>query len=153
MHTVYEYGPRGEMPPVTLHWYQGEEKPQLWRDDAIPRWDDGVLFVGARGMLLSAYNKHVLLPEKDFRGFVPPAPSIPKSLGHWAEWVHACKTGAPTTCHFEYAGRLTEANHLGNVAYRTGKKIEWDPAKLYVPNAPEAERFIHREYRKGWTLA
>jgi predicted dehydrogenase len=153
MHTVYEYGPRGEMPPVTLHWYQGEEKPQLWRDGAIPKWGDGVLFIGSKGMLLSNYSKNVLLPEKDFRDFAPPKPFIPKSLGHWAEWVHACKTGAPTTCHFDYAGRLTEANHLGNVAYRTGKKIEWDPAKLYVPNAPEAERFIHREYRKGWTLA
>ena len=104
-------------------------------------------------MLLSNYSKHVLLPEKDFRDFTPPEPFIPKSLGHWAEWVHACKTGAPTTCHFDYAGRLTEANHLGNVAYRTGKKIEWDPAKMSVTNAPEAERFIRREYRKGWTLA
>ena len=77
-------------------------------------------------MLLSDYGKHVLLPEKDFRDFKPPEPSIPKSLGHHAEWIHACKTGAPTTCNFEYAGRLTEANHLGNVAYRAGKTLEWD---------------------------
>jgi hypothetical protein len=153
MHTVYEYGPRGEMPPVTLHWYQGEEKPAPWRDGLIPMWNDGVLFIGATGMLLSNYSKHVLLPEKDFQGFTPPKPFIPKSLGHWAEWVHACKTGAPTTCHFDYAGRLTEANHLGNVAYRTGKKIEWDPIGMHVTNAPEAERFIHREYRKGWSLS
>jgi hypothetical protein len=38
------------------------------------------------------------------------------------------------------------------VAYRAGKKLEWDSAKMYCPNAPEAEPFIHREYRKGWTL-
>ena len=90
---------------------------------------------------------------KDFRDFVRPEPFIPKSIGHHAEWILACKTGAPTTCNFEYAGWLTEANHLGNVAYRASKKLEWDPAKLYAPNAPEAEPFIHREYRKGWTLA
>jgi hypothetical protein len=41
---------------------------------------------------------------------------------------------------------------LGNVAYRAGKKLQWDADKLYPPNAPEAERFIRREYRKGWTL-
>ncbi len=152
MHTVYEYGPRGDMPPVVLNWYQGEEKPRHWKENTIPRWDSGVLFIGDKGMLLSDYGKHLLLPQEDFRDFVPPPRSIPKSLGHWAEWVHACKTGAPTTCNFDYAGRLTEANHLGNVAYRTGKKIEWDPAKLYVPNAPEAQRFIHRDYRKGWSL-
>jgi Oxidoreductase family, NAD-binding Rossmann fold/Oxidoreductase family, C-terminal alpha/beta domain len=152
MHTVYEYGPRGDMPPVTLHWYQGEEKPKPWREGTIPKWGDGVLFVGARGMLLSNYSKHVLLPEQDFKDFVRPEPFIPKSLGHYAEWIHACKTGAPTTCNFEYAGRLTEANHLGNVAYRAGKKLHWDPTTLHATNAPEADPFIRREYRKGWKL-
>ena len=105
-------------------------------------------------MLVSDYGRHaLLLPESDFRGFQPPAPTIPSSIGHHAEWIHACKTGAPTTCDFEYAGRLTEANHLGNVAYRTGKALEWDPVTLSAANAPESQRFIKREYRKGWSLA
>ena len=138
--------------PVKLHWYQGEDKPEPWQTGAIPKWDSGVLFVGDKGMLLASYDKHLLLPEKDFRDFTPPKPFIPKSLGHYAEWIHACKTGSPTTCNFEYAGWLTEANHLGNVAYRAGKKLEWDAAKLCAPNAPEAEPFIRRDYRKGWTL-
>ena len=51
MHVAYEYGPRGDMPPVRLTWYQGEEKPEPWRSGAIPKWDSGVLFVGAKGML------------------------------------------------------------------------------------------------------
>lgn len=153
MHVTYTYGVRDEMPPLKLTWYQGEDKPEPWTSNAIPRWDSGVLFVGSKGMLLSDYGKHKLLPEKDFADFKRPEPFLPKSLGHHAEWIHACKTGAPTTCNFEYAGWLTEANHLGNVAYRTGKKLEWDPIRLYASNAPEAERFIRREYRKGWTLA
>jgi hypothetical protein len=95
----------------------------------------------------------VLLPEKDFREFVRPEPSIPKSIGHYAEWILACKTGAPTTCNFEYAAWLTEANHLGNVAYRAGKRLDWDPAKLSAPGTPEADPFIRREYRHGWALA
>ena len=103
-------------------------------------------------MLLSDYRKSVLLPEKQFEGFKPPEPFLPKSLGHWAEWVHACKTGAPTLCNFEYAGWLTESNHLGNVAYRAGKKLEWDPVALKAKNCPEADAFIHREYRPGWKL-
>jgi len=152
MRVTYEYGQRSELPPVKMHWYQGEDKPVPWQTGAIPKWDSGVLFVGEKGMLLAKYDKNILLPEKDFRDFVHPREFIPKSLGHYAEWIHACKTGSPTTCNFEYAGWLTEANHLGNVAYRTGKKLEWDAAKLYAPNAPEAEPFIHRDYRKGWTL-
>jgi predicted dehydrogenase len=152
MHVVYAYGARGDQPPLTLSWYQGEDKPEPWKAGAIPKWNDGVLFVGAKGMLLSAYDKYMLLPEKDFIDFKRPEPFLSKSLGHYAEWIHACKTGAPTTCNFEYAGWLTEANHLGNVAYRVGKKLEWNPNKISATNAPEAEPFLHREYRKGWSL-
>ena len=111
-----------------------------------------MLFVGEKGMLLASYDKNVLLPEKAYRDFAAPEPFIAKSLGHYAEWIQACKTGSPTTCNFEYAGWLTEANHLGNVAYRVGRKLEWDAAKLCATNAPEASPFIRREYRKGWKL-
>jgi predicted dehydrogenase len=152
MQVTYEYAARGEHPPVRLTWYQGTNKPQLLTDGAIPAWDSGVLFVGARGMVLSDYFRHALLPETEFAGFQPPEPTIPKSLGHHAEWIHACKTGAPTTCNFEYAGWLTEANHLGNVAFRAGQKLVWDPEQLAATNCPEAEPFIRRQYRDGWSL-
>ncbi len=152
MRVTYEYGSRGEMPPMKLHWYQGEQKPELWQAGTIPKWDSGVLFIGGKGMLLASYDKHILLPEKNYRDFAAPEPFIPRSLGHYAEWIHACKTGSTTTCNFEYAGRLTEANHLGNVAYRVGKKLDWDSAKMCVTNTPEAEPLIRRSYRKGWSL-
>ncbi len=152
MRAAYEYGPRGELPAVRLTWYQGTEKPALWAEKRIPQWPDGVLFVGDKGMLLADYTRHVLLPEEKFAGFKRPEPFIPKSRGHYAEWIHAAKTGEPTTCHFEYAGWLTEANHLGNVAYRAGQKLEWDPQALRAKNCPEADAFIRREYRKGWKL-
>jgi predicted dehydrogenase len=153
MQATYEYAARGDMPAVSLTWYQGVNKPQIWSDGRIPQWDSGVLFIGDNGMLLSDYTKHVLLPEKQFAGYVRPEPTIPKSMGHHAEWIHACKTGAPTTCNFEYSGWLTEANHLGNVAYRVGKTLQWDAAHLRCPNAPEADQFLRREYRPGWSLA
>lgn len=152
MHARYEYRASGDQPALTLTWHQGTHKPEIWTKGGIPQWPNGVLFVGDKGMLLSDYGKHVLLPEQQFKDFTRPPQSIPKSLGHHAEWIHACKTGAPTTCHFGYAGWLTEANHLGNVAYRTGKKLEWDPVSMRAANAPEADRFLRRTYRPGWTL-
>jgi hypothetical protein len=152
MQATYEYGPREEMPPLALTWYQGVNKPALWTEGAIPRWESGVLFIGDQGMLLADYGKHVLLPEKRFADFQPPEPTIPKSIGHHAEWIRACKTGSPTTCNFEYAGRLTEANHLGNVAYRVGKKLNWDAALMECANVPEAAQYLRREYRTGWSL-
>jgi hypothetical protein len=141
------------MPAVRLTWYQGANKPPIWRDKGIPQYQSGVLFIGDKGMLLSDYGKHVLLPEKDFAGFVRPEPFIARSAGQHQEWINACKTGAPTTCNFDYSGWLTEANHLGNVAYRAGKKLIWDPVQMKATNCPEAEPFIRREYRAGWKLA
>jgi hypothetical protein len=98
------------------------------------------------------YGSYKLYPESEFADFKPPAPTIANSIGHHKEWVEACKTGAATTCNFDYSGALTEAVLLGNVAYRTGKKIEWDATKLKATNCPDADQYIRREYRKGWAV-
>lgn len=152
MSVTYEYARRGDMPALRLTWHQGENKPDIWRKGGIPRWGDGCLFIGGKGMLLADYGRHVLLPEKAFADFRRPAQTLPRSPGHHAEWIRACKGGPATSADFEYSGWLTEANHLGNIAYRLGKKIEWDAANLRCSNAPEAARLIRREYRKGWVL-
>jgi len=152
MQATYEYGQRGELPPVRLTWYQGLNKPNPWTEGLIPQWDSGVLFVGDKGMLLSDYGRHVLLPEKEFADFKRPERFLASSPGQQAEWIQACKSGTSPSCNFEYSAALTEANHLGNVAYRLGRRIEWDSAQLRCPNAPEADRYLKREYRKGWEL-
>jgi predicted dehydrogenase len=152
MTATYEYGARGSLQPVKMVWYQGEDKPAIWKAGGIPKWSDGILFIGNNGMLLADYRKRLLLPEKAFDGFQRPEPTLPRSPGHHAEWLEACKTGKPTSADFEYSGWLTEANHLGNVAYRVGKKLEWDAEGLRARNAPEAAPLLHGEYRKGWEL-
>lgn len=148
----YEFPARRELPPISLTWYQGGKRPRYFAEGVLPAWGNGTLFVGAKGMLLADYGQHRLLPEEAFADFQRPAPFIPDSIGHYEEWIQACKTGSPTTCHFDYAGALTEAVLLGNVAYRAGQKLEWDPKRLKAANCPEADRFLRREYRKGWTL-
>jgi predicted dehydrogenase len=153
MWAAFHFGSRGDLPPVKVTWSQGTERPAALKEKKVPRWDSGVLFIGSRGMLLADYGKHLLLPEKEFAGFKYPPRTIPESIGHHAEWLRACKTGSPTTCHFGSSGLLTEANHLGNIAYRAGKRLEWDARALRIRNAPEAEQFLGRDYRKGWKLA
>jgi predicted dehydrogenase len=151
----YQYSARPSQSAVTLTWYHGGKYPQppILSAELAEKWKGGgVLFVGKKGMLLSDYNNHVLLPEKDFEGFVPPKPSIPDSIGHHAEWIDACKTGASTTCNFDYSGAVTEAALLGNVAYRVGQKIEWDSAHLRAKNCPQADEFIQHHYREGWKI-
>lgn len=153
MSATYEYGPRGDLPALRLTWYQGENKPDIWRKGGIPQWGDGHLFIGDKGMLLSNYGKYLLLPEKAFADARLPDPTLPRIKGeHHAEWLRACKGDRKTLADFDYSGWLTEANHLGNVAYRLGKKIEWDAENLRCTNAPEAAKLIQRAYRKGWEL-
>ena len=153
MSAVYEYGPRGEMPACKIHWHQGATKPEVWKNDPfISQWSNGVLFIGDKGMLLSDYNKHVLLPEADFKDFQRPKPFIADSPGQHIEWLNAIRNGTPTGSPFSYAGPLTEANHLGNVAFRSGGKILWDAKAMRITNNEAANRFIRREPRAGWRL-
>ena len=141
---TYEYPPRGAMPAVTLTWSVGTNKPLHYTGGGVPDWRRGVLFVGTKGMLIADYKRHQLLPEKEFADFQPPDPFIPDSIGHHREWIEACKTGGTTTCNFDYASALTEAVLLGNVAYRSARKIEWDAKNLKITNAPEAMQYLRR---------
>ena len=146
------YPARGNQPPVTLTWYNGGGYPEWVRQRGVPEWSSAVLFVGSEGMLIADYGRHQLLPEEKFKNYQRPEPSIPDSIGHHQEWIRACKTGEPTTCNFEYSGPLTEAALLCNVALRVGAKLQWDAANLKAVGCPEAENYLRREYRPGWTL-
>jgi predicted dehydrogenase len=148
----YHFPARGGMPPVQLTWHHGGKKSGHLSAAQAADWKSGVLFVGEKGWLLSDYGRHLLLPEKDFEGLQRPDPFIPDSIGHHQEWIQACKTGGRTTCPFDYSGPLTETALLGNVAYRAGEKLEWDPVTLRARNCPEATRYIEHEYREGWAL-
>ncbi|MBN2296464.1 MAG: gfo/Idh/MocA family oxidoreductase, partial [Pirellulales bacterium] len=139
-------------PPVKLTWYDGGKKPPFLVQKKIPDWPAAVLFIGEKGMLLSDYSRKVLLPAEKFADFKAPDPTIPKSIGHQQEWLAACKTGGPTTCNFDYSGTLSEAVLLGAVSFRTGKKLDWDAKNLKATNCPEADKFIHKQYREGWAL-
>ncbi len=150
----YEFGARGDLPPVKLTWYHGDRRPTLLKEAQVPSWGEGVLFIGEKAMLQADYHRHIVLLGPDQKDFKRPDPFIPPSPGHHREWIAACKKGkgTPTSCQFAYAGPLAETVLLGNVAYRVGRKIEWDAGALKATNAPEADRFIKMDWQNGWTL-
>ena len=148
----YQYSARGTMPAVHLTWYHGVPGPNLNGQVTHAGFSSGVLFEGERGSLVSDYGHHRLLPEERFRGFQPPRQTIPASIGHHREWLDAIRNGGVTTCNFDYAGALSEAVLLGNVAYRSGQRLEWDGRAGRVTNTRAADRYLRREYRRGWTL-
>ena len=155
----YEFPARGEMPPVKLHWYDGgllPERPDELADGVALNPEDGVLFVGDKGKLLVegwGGESPRLIPEKRMQEYRRPSKTLPRSVGHYREWVDACKTGSATRSNFDFAGPLTEAVLLGSVCVRNGGgKLCWDSANMKIANAPKASEFLHYTYRKGWTL-
>ncbi len=149
---TWEHPALGDRPALKLTWHDADKRPESLPGIDLQQWKIGVLFIGASGKILADYNRHMLLPDKDYRGFKPLQTEIAPSAGHYVEWINACKTGSPTLCNFEYSGLLIEHNLLGNVAYRTGRKLQWDWQNLKATGCPEADQYIRREYRKGWTI-
>ncbi len=152
MIVTWEHPATDKRPEVTVKWYHHDKRPTSPPGIDLSKWHIGVMFTGDDGFLVADYGRRVLLPESKFKDFKAPEATIPSSLGHYNEWIHAAKTGAPTLCNFEYSGALIEHNLLGNVAFRLGEEITWDAEKLEAVGNADAERFIKKEYRKGWEI-
>ncbi len=139
---------------MELTWYDGNKRPELLEELEPPKsaYPWYVLLVGAEGMLIAGMDTFKLYPEEKYEGIRRLKLSPGRS--HHDNWFAACRTGNPTEagCHFDYSGPLTETVLLGTVAYRAGRKLEWDAENLKVTNCPEAERLIRRAYRQGWSL-
>ncbi len=154
---TYQFDERGGLPPVKLTWYDGGLRPP--RPDELADGQNlgtnGILFVGDEGKML----EYTLLPESKRKEFGKPPKIIPRSPGHHQEWIDACKGGKPAGSNFDHAGPLAEAVLLGNVALRpeikeklTRTSLHWDGPAFKFTNMPEANKFLRRRYRKGWTL-
>jgi len=156
----YQFQARGDMPPVKLHWYDGgllPERPAELEPNRELDPEDGIIFVGDKGkMIVTGWGgEHPrLLPESLDKDYKRPPQTLPRCpQGHYREWVEACKTGSPTRSNFDFAGPLTESVLLGSVCiHNGGDKLIWDSQNLKFTNDPDANKYLHYEYRKGWSL-
>ena len=138
--------------PVT--WYDGGRLPDAVLAQLPPGQDlakAGSLFIGEGGVLMQPHvGMPQLFPVEKFGSF-----TIDKqpALNHYHSWVDAILNGTETTDNFEYAGPLTEAVLLGNVATRVPNvTLSWNAAEMRIPGHPEAEKLLRRDYRKGWEI-
>jgi predicted dehydrogenase len=177
----YYFPARGKMPAVKMTWYDGNKIPDLVREarEAAEKAaatqpdegskkaarkknpfeaDGGLVFVGEKGTMLAPYQKSPLLlnPPADFKA---PPKTIPRGkegddspTRHHREFINACKGGPAALSNFDYAGPLTETVLLGNLAVRSGKRVEWDAKNMRSTNVPEANQYVKREYRRGWSI-
>ena len=158
---TYEFPQRGEMPPVTLKWFDGGLMPPRPEglEDGRMMGDSGGggIFYGSKAMLMySTYGKNPrIVPEAKMKEYQRPEKTIPRSPGIQLEWIEAIKAGKKSSTDFSYSGMLTEVMLLGNAAVRVQEhktKLEWDSEKMEFTNLPEANQYLHFEYRTGWSL-
>ncbi len=150
----WEFPAKKDRPGFDHYWYDGGLKPkrpeELSEDVKLP--GTGNIYIGTKAKLLisGSYGDRPLTIPEDLG--LPPK-LLERSPGHMQEWFMACRGEKPYDypgSNFEYAAPLTETVLLGNVALKAGKRLEWDGDNLEVTNVPEANRWISKEYRKGW---
>jgi hypothetical protein len=145
---TYEFPARENLPACRLFWYE-RRRPPMNLLQGIQAGGSG-----NKGTMYSASDygdTYRLLPEAAYRDYRPPQPTLPRSPGHHAEWIRACKGGTPAMSNFvDYSGQLAETVLLGNLAIRLNQRITWDSAKLQAVNLPAANQYIRPTYRKGW---
>lgn len=74
------------------------------------------------------------------------------SPSHYADFLNCIKSGEKPICDVEIGHRSATCCHLGNIAARTGERIEWDPVKEEVTNNKEAQSMVDKAYREPWKL-
>ncbi len=166
---VYKFPARGAQPPVRLTWVDGglmAPRPDALPDDVPLNPGGGVIFIGEKGILV--HGTYGADPKLYPQSLHEAAAKVPKTYfrvetsgdgpfaqaKHRMNWINAIKGKEKATCPFEYASRLTETMLLGVVAMRAGqgKRIYFDGNAGRITNNESANQYLHREYRKGWTL-
>ena len=165
----FKYPAKGERPALDLIWYDGGMRPPTPEELDEDRRElpiEGMLFVGDKGKILSGF--HVdnprLIPERKMSGSMsgPAAPAAPASRQPRApgeispglrQWIACCRGGAQSPGSFLEAGPLSDAVNLYAVALRSRQRIVFDAGNALIANSAAADRYLSREYRKGWEIA
>jgi hypothetical protein len=150
----FQYPARGKMPPVLLTWYNGKRRPHYFQEGKLPKWGDGVLFVGEKGMLLADYDRHVLLPEKDFADYKRPETLHPRVDRPSPRNGRACKRYGreKRPANFDYSGRSgSEPCCWKRGLSQRARKSEWTPSvrRSPTPTMPTVRRPPRQQ---GWEL-
>lgn len=143
-------------PEVRFIWLDGNQELQRPEELEPERkmGENGVLVIGDKGKILGGgwSNSPRIIPEAKMKAYKRPAKTLRRSPGHHREWLDAIKGGPEPTSNFTFGAILTEFVHLGNLALRSGKKIEWDADAMKVKGCPELDKYIQGEYPQGWDL-
>jgi predicted dehydrogenase len=153
----FQFPAQAELPPFDLFWYDGGMKPLVpdeLRATGKALTPEGMMFVGDKGKILAGFRGEnpVLLPETKMVYLIKEESGEEAGSRGNDVWIEAFKNKTQSPGSFLYAGPVTETILLGAVALRTRKRVEYDSLNMKITNVPEANKYLTREYRKGWEL-
>jgi predicted dehydrogenase len=138
-----------EYPTFTMIWSQPPPDPLPM---GIP--DYGMYFEGTEGRLFVDREKYIIEPEEaDAEPLGPGDFTLPPSKGHSGEWLDCIVTRELPVSDVAVGHRSTSAPHLGNLAFRLGRKLNWDREAERFIGDDEANRMLSKPYRAPWHLA
>ena len=151
----FKYPAKGARPAVDLIWYDGGMRPpvpdELYEENKeLPA--EGMMFTGDKGKILAGFRveKPELIPEKRMAGLTVPEVKKRDNISGFQKFIDAIKAGKQCPGSFTEAGAITEAINLYAVALKAGKTLKFDAVNRKFINAPEADKYLLRSYRKGW---
>ncbi|MDZ8118465.1 Gfo/Idh/MocA family protein [Pontiella agarivorans] len=146
---------------LKMHWYSGKQFgppiPKGMEEDARFKeaWG-GSMFVGSKATVLTGpyCRSPRIIPEELHREMAKDLPRYKeKRSGHVQNWINAIRGGEKANSHFDYAGRLTETMHWGNIALHLGRDLRIDPKTRRIIGDREASRMMSWPApREGWTV-
>ena len=145
---------------IDVTWYQGGAMPKSPSDRIdLNKIDHGAMFTGDKGVLISDFRNHIIIPKEGIANMSHYKPRSAEQalpdLGHFQmQWVEACKNGKPaaTACNFEYSSNMIETMCLGLASFRAGKELIYDAKQGVVTNDADANKYLTKAYREGWTM-
>jgi hypothetical protein len=172
---TFEFPERGGMPPLRLFWYDGGLLPPRPEGLDVSERAPTNYYVGDQGVLIPVRRRQpgtrpqgaqaavveapagppanfLVLANGRPKEFTPPPKTVPRTIGHYQEWIAAAKGGKPANCNFDYACLFAETSLLGVIAVRTGKDLLYDAQNTRFTNDADANQYIDPPYRTGWSL-
>ncbi len=166
------FAPKGSRAGLDIFWYDGGIRspvPEELMADNKELSEEGMLFVGDKGKILGGFRSEnpQLIPEAKMKEYrkannIPEPP--PRQPGgeqgrrgapgaREAAWIAAFKGGPASYGDFTLAGPISDTVNLAAISLRLGgRRLLWDAASAKITNLTEANKFLTREYRKGWEI-
>jgi predicted dehydrogenase len=109
----------------------------------------GVTFYGEKGALVMGEKNHYAVYDMEGRE-LDHKPQPTGEIIHLTNFLDGIRKDAKLNQEIEEGVKSTLLCLLGNIAYRTGTTVDFDPKTKKIVNNPAADKLWSREYRPGW---